>query len=176
VESDDTTTTKDLVSINEIGSIGKDLETQKQINVEYTGTEPTDLNVESLNDLLEPVLAPTHIRAASVMQFHTCTPLNSSIVVTHKPNYNQTALAEFEAPSPPVCLRSLVIGVSLAESRHWNLDASYLCTNGIPNIDVGFAPPILRRETGKSKPSKLRLCISFDSSTSNLQTQQHAGP
>src|SRR5262249_49169214 len=71
---------------------------------------------------------------------------------------------------------SLPTGTSRTESRSLNLHASYQWADSVPNIDISQGLPILHRETGKPKPSKLRLCIPSDSSASNPEARRHAGP
>jgi hypothetical protein len=99
-----------------------------------------------------------------------------------------TPLAELEPPSPAVLrARSLsdsgvvdtqmhnlrashaalssrrsFAGSSPAESRPWNLEASYPWANSVPQIDISLPPTTFRREVVQ-QPSKLRLRISEDS-------------
>jgi serine/arginine repetitive matrix protein 2 len=52
-------------------------------------------------------------------------------------------------------------------SRPWNVDSNYPWANTVPSIDISLPAPTLRRDAVKQRPSKLRLRLSRDASTSS---------
>lgn len=180
-EADHTATPKDPVdeavevTINEIRSIGKEFEPE-QVNeqpAEKSDSKPS--LPRTISAELRPQSTPPEKRPS--------TPLN----LVFEANGDKTPLAELEAPTSAVLrARSLsdsdldgvahyarvsnafrnsrrsFIGSSPAESRPWNLDASYPWANSNPDIDIRLPPPALRKGMVKVQPSRLRMRISED--------------
>ena len=174
------------VTINEIRSIGKGLESEnsKRDSVEEDYTEPSPSKSYKLRPIsadIRPKSTPPEKRPA--------TPLN---LIQEKLGGEITHLTELDTPTPAalrsrslsdsnldgpshhmripdaVCnSRHSPIGRSPPESRPWNLDTSYPWAHTNPDIAIHLPAPTHRKDSAKMQPSPLRLRISSSSSTSS---------
>ena len=192
------------VTINEIRSIGKELESEDSeadlVEDDSTEASPsTSNNMRAVSTDIRPKSTPPEQRPA--------TPLN---LTQERPLHrDDTPLAELDTPTPAVLRsRSLsdsnvetqsnqirisdafrisrrsLIGSSPPESRPWNLDTSYPWAS--TNLDIAICLPLLstqRKEGIKMQPSRLRLRVSSSSSSSSpsgtnatIQQSAHLSP
>ncbi|RDI77447.1 hypothetical protein Vi05172_g12563 [Venturia inaequalis] len=112
----------------------------------------------------------TTVNTRSIRPRSASSPDNNTVI----------SIAELEAPSPAVLRsRSLSDGQTIgtvfnnaepavrgstrslrsspAESRPWNLDASYPWASDAQNVDISLPAPVLRRDVIRPQPSRLRM-------------------
>jgi len=191
------------VTINEIRSIGKELESENSktdlAEEDYAEPSPSkSYNLRPVSADIRPKSTPPEKRPV--------TPLN---LIQQKLIGENTHLAELDTPTPAalrsrslsdsnldgpshhmripdaVCTsRHPLIGRSPPESRPWNLDTSYPWAYTNPDIAIALPATTQRKSATKPAPSPLRLRISSSSRRSSsrsgtsatLQASAHRPP